>query len=269
MKKILLVGCGHMGSALLESWSRKKIFKISVIDPITYKSLRRQYSKKIAFYKNISKVKNPKNFDIIIFAVKPQIVAKVFLDFRSINFKKILFVSIIAGKKISFFKANLNNTYQIVRAMPNLPALIAEGATCLYANKLTSIKNRILVKNLFQSVGTVTWLKKESDLDKVTAISGSGPAYFYLFIEYLISESTKLGIKKNIIEKLVYQTALGSINLLVKNKKEAYDLRKGIAVKGGTTEAAINVFIKNNNFKKIIFKALTAAFKRSKELGNK
>ena len=118
-------------------------------------------------------------------------------------------------------------------------------------------------------VGKIFWLSKEIDLDKITAISGSGPGYFFLFIDILEKVAIKLGFSKKISKQLVYQTALGSVKLLVTGSKSAEELAKTIAIKGGTTEAAIKVFLDNNNFKKIINEAIYAAHKKSIELGKK
>ena len=136
--------------------------------------------------------------------------------------------------------------------MPNMPAFVEKGMTCLVSNNLTSKRNKIIAGDLFKFVGKIIWLKKESDMDKVTAVSGSGPAYYFLFIEHLISEATKLGLKKNVALELVCQTALGSIDLLLKSKRSVGELRRSIAIKGGTTEAAINIFEKKSQFKKIM-----------------
>ena len=268
MKKILIVGCGHMGSALLDAWYKNTSFKFSIIDPKTHTALKKKYNKRVSIYKSIKEINNANQFNIIIFAVKPQIVQKVVSQFSSINNKKILFLSIVAGKKINFFKKYLIHSHQIVRAMPNMPALVEKGMTCLISNNLTSNKNKIIASNLFKFVGKTFWLNNESDIDKVTAVSGSGPAYYFLFIEYLISEAVKLGLKRKIAEELVCQTAFGSIDLLLKAKNNTRELIKSIAVKGGTTEAAIKIFLKDEKFKKIIGQALNAAYIRARRLGN-
>ena len=100
-----------------------------------------------------------------------------------INNKKVLFLTIISGKKIKFFEKYLASPHQIIRVMPNMPAIVEKGMTCLVANNLTSKQNIIIASNLFKFVGKIIWLNKESDIDKVTAVSGSGPAYYFLFIE--------------------------------------------------------------------------------------
>ena len=268
MKKILLVGCGHMGSNLLKQWVQKKSYNISVIDPKTYRVLKKKYSKKISIYKSIDNIKNIEIYKIIIFAVKPQNIDKIISEYKSLKNLNVLYLSIIAGKKISFFKKQLSNSNQIIRVMPNMGAFTNQSMTSLVANKFTTKKNKLIASDLFKSVGKIIWLKNEKDIDKVTAVSGSVPAYFFLFVELLISQATKLGLKKNIAKELVYQTAIGSIDLLIKSNKNADVLKNNIAVKGGTTEAAIKIFEKNAKLKKIINLALNSAYKRSIDLGN-
>ena len=258
-----------MGSALLSAWVNIHSFKISIIDPLQYLKLKKKYSKKITVYKSIEQVRNINEFNIIIFAVKPQIAKSIINYFCLAVRKNMFFLSIMAGKKINFFEKNLNKSTQIIRAMPNMPAFVNVGMTCLFANKNVSNKNKYIAENLFKNVGKVLWLKKEIDIDKVTAISGSGPGYFFLFIEHLLSESSKLGLNSEKIKLLVYQTALGSIQLLVSSSKSAQKLTKDIAIQGGTTEAAIKVFTKNNQLKKIIDQAINKAHKRAVELGKK
>jgi len=269
MNKILLVGCGHMGSALLNSWFKKKELQISVIEPNNYNNLKKKYNNKIFIYKSFQEIKTIKNFNTIIFAIKPQIAKEVVSQFNFLSSNKTLFITIIAGKKINFFEKYLNYPHQIIRAMPNMPALVKKGMTCCVSNKMTTLKNKNFARNLFECVGKVIWLKKESDINKVTAISGSGPAYYFLFIEHLISKAVLLGLKPSVAKELIYQTGIGSLELLTKNHTSANELRKIIAVKGGTTEAAINVFEKNSKLKKIIGQAIEAAYYKAIKLGNK
>ena len=151
--------------------------------------------------------------------------------------------------------------------MPNMPVSVQKGITCFISNKNLSNKNKLFASNLFKYLGKVLWLKKDSDIDKVTAISGSGPAYYFLFIEFLTIAAKRLGLEEKICEPLVYQTAVGSLELLLNNNKSASELRKSIAVRGGTTEAAIKVFQDKEKFKKIILEATKAAFIKSKKIG--
>ena len=270
MNKILLIGCGHMGSALLNAWHKKTSNSFSVVDPNKYVILRKTYKRRVSVFKSIDKIQNTQQFDIIIFAVKPQIATKVMRKFIGLKYKKkVLFVSVIAGKKISFFNNFLPRNNQFVRVMPNMPSMVEEGVSCLVTNKNTSKQNKNTVTDLFGKIGKIYWLSNEKELDKVTAISGSGPGYYFLFIDLFEKAAIKLGFPRKIAKELVYQTAFGSIKLLINNSKSAEKLTNDIAIKGGTTEAAIRFFKKNNQLKNMINKAVKAAHKRAIELSKK
>ena len=270
MNKILLIGCGHMGSALLSAWHKKTSNYFTIIDPQQYNKLNKLYKKRVSAFNDFDKIKNTQYFDIIIFAIKPQIATKVMRKFIGLKYnKKVLFVSIIAGKKISFFNNFLPRNNQFVRVMPNMPSMVEEGVSCLVTNKNTSKQNKNIVTDLFGKIGKIYWLSSEKELDKVTAISGSGPGYYFLFIDLLEKAAVKLGFTRKIAKELVYQTAFGSVKLLINNSKSAEKLTNDIAIKGGTTEAAIRFFKKNNQLKNMINKAVKAAHKRAIELGKK
>ncbi len=269
MNKILLIGCGNMGSALLEAWSKKTTNHFTVVDPQQYLKLRKKFQK-IHILKDINQIKSINKFDIIIFAIKPQISDLIMKKISNFIFKKnTLFISVVAGKKISFYNNFLPLKNQLVRVMPNLPAIVEESMSCLVANKYLSKSNKNKVNLLFSKAGKVLWLKNEKELDKVTAISGSGPAYFYLFIEYFEKACQKLGFTETVSKNLVFQTALGSLKLLSVDKRSAQDLRKNIAIKGGTTEAALKILMKNNDFNKIFSRAIMQAHKKAIVLGKK
>ena len=185
MNKVLLVGCGHMGSALLNAWVNLRAYSFTVVDPFNYMELKKKYKKKkIQFYDKTPNQKLIKNFDIIIFAIKPQAAKKVIGEYQNFDFKKnSVIASIVAGKKINFFKKNIKNALQIVRIMPNMPAIINEGVSCFVANKILSKNNKQAIDDLFIKVGKVIWLKNEVEIDMATAISGSGPGYVFTLID--------------------------------------------------------------------------------------
>ena len=246
MSRVLLVGCGHMGSALLNEWINLKSHSLTVVDPLSYNSLRKKYYKsKLRFFDKTPNQNDIKKFDIIIFAIKPQIAKKVLSEYYNFEFKKnVLIASIIAGKKISFFKKNIKNAIQIVRVMPNMPALIGEGVSCLVSNKITVKNNKKIINNLFSKVGKTIWLKNEIEIAKATAISGSGPGYVFTLIDAFEKASQQIGFSKKIAREMVLSTILGSVKLMEKTKKEPSDLADSIAVKGGTTEAGIKNLLK-------------------------
>tara|TARA_B100000029_G_C17367223_1_gene884811 strand:- start:131 stop:943 length:813 start_codon:yes stop_codon:yes gene_type:complete len=270
MRKVLLVGCGHMGSALLNAWMDLKSYSFTVVDPLNYKELKKKYyKKKIKFLDKKPNQIQIKKFDIIIFAIKPQVAKKVVSDYQNFEFKNKSFItSIIAGKKISFFKKNIKNAFQIVRVMPNMPALINEGISCLVSNKNFSKNNKKIIDDLFIKVGKIIWLQNEIEIDKATAISGSGPGYIFTLIDAFEKASQKIGLSKSISREIVLSTIIGSAKLMEKTKKEPNDLANSIAVKGGTTEAGIKI-LKKNNPRKIMYNTFLSAYKRASKLGKK
>ena len=267
MNKVLIIGCGHMGSALLKEWSKHKYYQFTVIDPISYKIIHKKINVKC--FKSISEIKDTNIFDIIVLAVTPQIVAKVLGDYKILKFKKsCVLVSIIAGKRISYLKKLLPNIKQVVRVMPNTPALIGESVSCLASNKLLSKTNKKKISELFLSVGIIIWLRKEKEINVATAISGSGPGYVFYLIDAMEKAANKLGLNKNLNKKIIFQTFLGSLKLMKQSNKEASELASQIAIKGGTTEAGLNI-MKKNNINKIFSNVILTAYKRANFLGKK
>ena len=268
MKRVLLVGCGHMGSALLNEWINLKSHSLTAVDPLNYNFLKKKYyKKKVRFFDKTPNQNEIKKFDIIIFAIKPQVAKKVIGEYQNFDFKKnSVIASIVAGKKINFFKKNIKNAIQIVRVMPNMPALIGEGISCLVSNKNISKNNKKTINDLFLNVGKTIWLKNEIEIDKATAISGSGPGYVFTLIDAFERASQQIGFPKNIAREMVLSTILGSVKLMEKSKKEPTDLADSIAVKGGTTEAGIKILQKSKPYK-IMYNTFLAAYKRAAKLG--
>ena len=270
MNKVLLVGCGHMGTALVNSWLNLNSYSFTVVDPFNFKKLKNKFNNnKIDILNKAPIQKEINKFDIIIFAVKPQIADRVLSEYKDFEFKKNSIIgSIIAGKKIIFFQKRLKNSNQFVRIMPNMPALIRNGISCIVSTKNLSNKNKKTINQLFLKVGKTLWLNNESQIDKATAVSGSGPGYVYALINSFEKGAQKLGFSKKQSRELVLTTILGSIYLMQETKKEPFDLKKSIAVKGGTTEAGLKN-LKNNNIDKIIYKTYMSAYKKAKILGKK
>jgi len=268
MSKVLLVGCGHMGTALVNSWLNLRSYTFTVVDPYNYKKLKNKFKiKKVNVVDQAPTQKEMLTFDIVIFAVKPQIVDNVLSEYKNFKFKKnILISSIIAGKKINFFKRRIKNVNQFVRIMPNMPALIRNGISCFVSSNNLSLNNKKKINQLFLNVGKTLWLKNENQIDKATAVSGSGPGYIFTLINSFEIGAQKLGFSKKQSRELVINTILGSIYLMQETKKEPIELEKLIAVKGGTTEAGINN-LKKNNIDKIIYNTYMSAYKRAKILG--
>jgi len=213
--------------------------------------------------------------DIIIFAVKPQLLKTVCqqLDTNSgKNQKKpALFISIAAGVKSTDINRWLNHNHldgqqkkqhAIVRCMPNTPSLLQCGASGLFANKQVSDGQKQQAENIMQAVGIVIWVSSEDQLNAVTAVSGSGPAYFFLMMEAMQQAGERLGLSTEVAQKLVLQTALGAARMAIESDIPAAELRKNVTSKGGTTEQAILSF-QSADFQQTVLNALTAANDRS------
>ena len=268
MNNILIIGCGHMGAALLDLWSKNKIYKFTVVDPLKYKIIKNKYkNKRITSIESVKQIKNTHCFDIVVLAVKPQVIEKVLKEYKFFSFKKnCVLISIMAGKKIIFLRNLLKNIKQIVRVMPNMPALIGEGVSCLVSNNYVSNVNKNKVTKLFSKVGITVWLNNEREIDIVTAISGSGPGYVFYLIDAMEKASNELGLNQKLNKKIILQTFLGSLKLLQHTGKNANELANSIAIKGGTTEAGIKV-MKKNNVHRILLETFLSAYKKANLLG--
>jgi pyrroline-5-carboxylate reductase len=199
---------------------------------------------------------------IVILAVKPQVMQSVCGEITHTQHKP-LFISIAAGLREMDINRWLGGGLPMVRCMPNTPALVAQGAAGLYANQQVSELQKQQAESIMQSTGITVWVKSESQLDAVTAISGSGPAYFFLFIEALEKAGIQLGLDAETSAKLARQTALGAATMAV--DKDVVNLRQQVTSPGGTTEQAIASFISNDIYG-IVAQATKAANTRSIEL---
>ena len=208
--------------------------------------------------------KMPSLVDVLILAVKPQVMKSVCQELTDVEAVQLV-ISIAAGIKITQMEQWLNSEVAIVRCMPNTPALVGEGATGLFANKLVSDHQKITTQSIMGSVGLTSWMQSEKDMDTVTAVSGSGPAYFFLLIEAMQEVAQELGLKKDVAENLICQTAIGASKLIQESNDSSLILRKKVTSPGGTTERAISVF-ESGNIRGLVRDALIAARDRSIEL---
>ncbi len=268
---ILILGCGKMGSALLTAIS-SKVFdpkQIQAVDPTPNAQLAYDIHHKynIKIHKNSSEVPADFRIDTIIFALKPQTIETVLSEYRTKISEEMLLVSIIAGKKIAFFEKYLGEDKKIVRTMPNLPATVHEGATALFATDNLSGNDRKRAENIFNCVGETFWLQNEDDMNAVTAISGSGPAYVFYFMESFIKAAMELGLSENMAEDLVLSTMRGCIKLNDKSHNSIEELKEQVISPGGTTEAAMNILSAEHVLENLMKYATKAAFERSKKLG--
>jgi pyrroline-5-carboxylate reductase len=210
--------------------------------------------------------------EIIVLAVKPQILRTVCLQLARYPTDNRLFISIAAGVKSTDINRWLSQTdtpqqQAIVRCMPNTPALLQCGASGLFANESVTDTQKQQAENVLNAVGLVIWVESEDLLNAVTAVSGSGPAYFFLLMEAMQKAGEKLGLTTDIAQQLVLQTALGAARMAIESEQPPADLRENVTSKGGTTEQAILSF-QSVDFQEIVFQALKAANDRSISLAD-
>ena len=206
--------------------------------------------------------------DVVVLAVKPQLLQNICRPLAILTTThQPLFISIAAGVRSTDINRWLGGDKAIVRCMPNTPALLRAGATALLANENVSESQKALAESILQSVGITLWVKNENELDAVTALSGSGPAYFFLLMEAMQKAGEDLGLDTITAEKLTLQTALGAARMANESEIDAAGLRARVTSKGGTTEQAINSFEKAG-FHQMVKQALTAACKQSETLAN-
>jgi len=205
--------------------------------------------------------------DVIVLAVKPQLLKQVCQQLEAEQQNRCLFISIAAGIKSTDIDRWLNGGQSIVRCMPNTPALLQCGASGLFANKAVSSKQKQLAEKIMEAVGIVIWVDDEEQINAVTAVSGSGPAYFFLMMEAMQNAGVELGLSADIARQLVLQTALGAARMAIEDNTSAAELRKKVTSKGGTTEQAILSF-QSADYQKIVSDALKAAHDRSISLAD-
>ena len=205
--------------------------------------------------------------DIIVFAVKPQVLSEVCLELRDNIKPNHLFISIVAGIRVNDINHWLGGNYPLVRTMPNTPALMQHGVTGLFQNDLVNDKQKALVTTILSSVGNCFWVNEERLIDAITAISGSGPAYFFLLMQSMTQAGIALGLDEKIAKELSVQTGFGASLMATKSGKDPKTLRTDVTSPNGTTQAAIEYF-QDQNFEGIVASATRAAFDRARELSN-
>lgn len=261
---ILIVGAGNMGFAFISALLDNKISpkQINIIEKKpTLKLKKISKAKKINLFKSIDELNIKTKISITLIAIKPNQLDSLFTqDFNS-KTKNSILISIVAGKTMGTLKKLSGNNKDIARAMTNTPVTVGFGTSIIYFSKTTTKTNKNKATHLLNLVGQVDEIKNEKHIDTFTALFGSGPAYLYLLIEIWTDLAKKYGLKNS--EEMVVQTMLGSLLLLLKTQDSPKSLRAGVTSKGGTTEAALAEFTKNNNLQKLFKTAVSKAIKRA------
>ncbi|MCV2441798.1 pyrroline-5-carboxylate reductase [Acinetobacter bereziniae] len=259
---ITFIGGGNMAQALIGGLLSRGLpaTRITVSDPFEKIRLLLQEKDVHVTEDNIEAIKQA---DIVVFAVKPQVLGSVLKPLKGLLDDKLL-ISIVAGAEIKTL-SDLTGSERIVRVMPNTPALVQTGAHGIYANPEVSAKDRELTTQVLAATGLTLWVNSEAQIDAVTAVSGSGPAYFFYMMESMIRAGKNMGLDEKVATALTLQTALGAAQMAITSSSAPSDLRKNVTSPNGTTQAALEVFDRAQ-ISQNIQTALAAAQKRSQEL---
>lgn len=268
VNKIALIGCGNMAKPLLSGWLAHDLSeKIYVVNPLP---LDDHFIKdeRVVHILDITNLPE-QSYDLIVIAVKPQTVTDIAPLIKNSILSQNPVLSIAAGLSLQSLAAFLGENTPIIRTMPNLPSAVGKGMCVGIPNAQCHESTKLLAQSLFNTVGDFLWIEDESLMDAVTALSGSGPAYVYYFIEALTKAGEKIGLSSEIAYRLARQTVIGSAALAdAQEQTPASTLRENITSAKGTTEAGLKVLM-NGSFDEIITKTLEAAKARSIELNRK
>lgn len=259
------IGAGNMANALIRgllvqgAGSRQLL--AADIDADKLQKLKEDCGIQIASSGEIAEVA-----DVIVLAVKPQVMKAACQQIEPfLRNRNCLLVSIAAGITCQHLQSWLGTRRALVRCMPNTPALVARGATALYANNNVTAEQRALAEAIMAAVGIALWVEDEGQIDAVTALSGSGPAYFFLLMEAMQEAAIDLGMDAETARRLTLQTALGAAELADSSSATAAELRRQVTSPGGTTEQALLKF-EEGGLRELVTRALMAAQNRSREL---
>lgn len=265
-ERVGIIGCGNMGEAIISRLSHivpKGSLIIADADALRSQTLRDKYKVKTADSNNSLVAYS----DIVILAVKPKDFEEVLNSVKKAFSEKKLLMSIAAGITTKYIERVIGKKIPVIRVMPNMPALIGEAVSSVSAGRFAKKEDLKTAEEIFSSIGYVVEVKEEM-VDAVTALSGSGPAYFFYLVESLLAAAQELGVDEGVAKTIVFKTAFGSSKLLDTLNETPERLRARVTSKGGTTEAALRIF-ESRNFKGIVKEAVKEAYVRSKELSRR
>ena len=266
MTQVVFIGGGNMASSIIGGLIKQggvSAKNISVADPSL--DQRQHLEKKFGIQTFKQGTDALQHATVVILAVKPQVMKAVLTPLHdALSQQQPLLISIAAGINLASLQ-HWSGCHSIVRCMPNTPALLGLGATGLVANPQVTPAQKTQAEQLLQAVGTASWVDNEAHIDAVTAVSGSGPAYFFLLMEAMIQAGEQLGLDKKTATALTLQTAVGASQMALDADEELSDLRRNVTSPGGTTEQAVLTFQKEG-FNDIVFEALEAAYNQAQVL---
>jgi pyrroline-5-carboxylate reductase len=264
--RLLLVGCGKMGGALLAGWLDSGLVEsCHVVEPNREAASPFAGHASVRFHDSALDLPEELKPEVVVLAVKPQSMDAVLPGYRSFAADAV-FLSIAAGKTIGYFERSLAPDAAIVRSMPNTPAAVRRGFTVCCPNRNVAPRQRAACDELLSAVGGVAWVEDEGLLDAVTAVSGGGPAYVFLLIETLAKAGVAAGLPEDLASAMARATVTGSGELARQSSEPASKLRENVTSPGGTTLEALRVLMASEGIQPLFDRAIAAATSRSREL---
>ena len=266
--KISFIGAGNMARSLIGGLLNDHYPAENIVASDHDAQQRSQVSANLGIATYADNSEAIEGADIIVLAVKPQVMAELCREIKPlITDRKPLIVSIAAGIRSDVLSEWLGESHAVVRTMPNTPSLVGAGATALYATDKVSEQQRQQAESILRAVGLALWVEDEAKMDAITAISGCGPAYFFLVMEVMQQVGEKLGLDADTARLLTLQTGFGATKMALESELECAELRRRVTSPGGVTERAIDKLLAGN-IDNLFTEALTTAEQRSIELAN-
>jgi pyrroline-5-carboxylate reductase len=268
MKKLTFVGAGSMAEAMISGMLKSNLIeknKIWVTNQKDHNKLMR-ISRDYGVNTSYDLKELFSNADAVILAMKPKDAAAAITLIREYLTEDMLIISVLAGISISSIETLTGKSLAIVRAMPNTSAAIGKSATAIAVNKKVTDHQKTIVKQMFETIGLATFVEEEQ-LDAVTGLSGSGPAYIYYLVEAMEKSAVEIGLERQMAKQLIVQTLLGAAEMLTKSSKAPEELRKEVTSPGGTTEAGIKV-LEDHGVQHAFISCIKEATEQSKRLGS-
>ncbi|WP_110654128.1 pyrroline-5-carboxylate reductase [Salinicola halimionae] len=264
--RIVFIGAGNMASAIFGGMLDSGYPAEAIVATSRSQEKRDDISQRYGIRTMQDNLAAVEQADVLVLAVKPQMMRDLCLSLReTVQVRRPLVVSVAAGLDAATLDGWLGGGLALIRCMPNTPSLVGAGASGLYANARVSDGERQLATELLTSVGLVEWVDQEAQIEAVTAVSGSGPAYFFLFMESLEAAGIELGLPAKSARRLALQTAFGAAKMARESEFDPAELRRRVTSPNGTTERAINAF-EEAGLKDIVGRATQACAERAREL---
>jgi pyrroline-5-carboxylate reductase len=264
--KVAFIGAGNMNSAIILGLLNSGVAPTNIIVSNPSPEKRVALTEQYGIANTADNIAAAEFADTIVLGVKPHLIASVCQQLaEKLNLTGKCFISVAAGTTVAQIQQALGANLPVIRTMPNTPSQLGLGVSGIYPSNEVTEGQKATADNLMKAVGIVKWLKTEEEIDHIIAVSGSGPAYFFLFMEAMEQQAKALGFTEQESRELVQQTALGAAKMVIENQIPIKQLRDNVTSKGGTTQAALSSFI-DDGLPQLVTNAMNAALHRAKEM---